>query len=168
MQKGMTAALLALVAHALTASAQDQTKPGAGKVSVRLSFSVEEYDPRAPSTATLKCVVRNDTDRAVEVPVGYDGRSVILKSGLLTLHKAAAKGQPGVKRVRVGPGREQVVFELPLDDILRRGKGTGGSWRWDWPRRPEPPRSPIHKYRQPGFLDRAIQSLNLPGISVPS
>ena len=30
-----------------------------------------------------------------------------------------------------------------------------GDWRWDWMRRPEPPRSPVHNYRKPGYVDKA-------------
>jgi hypothetical protein len=154
MTKMMTVALLALVTHTLTAPGQEQPEPADAKVSVRLSFSVEEYDPSKPSAATVRCVVRNDGDQAIEVPEGYGGGGLVrLESGLLTLYRPAEKGR--VKSVRVPPGKEQVVFELPLDEVLRSRPGADGPWRWDWPRRARAPRSPIHKHLQPGFVERA-------------
>ncbi len=57
--------------------------------------------------------------------------------------------------VRLEPGKEQVVFELPLEAIFGVKDPPQGGWVWDWPRRPEPPRSPIHRYRQAGFLEQA-------------
>jgi hypothetical protein len=50
------------------------------KVSVALSMSVEEYDPSTPSKAVIKCLVRNDTDDAVQVPASYDGKRIRLES----------------------------------------------------------------------------------------
>jgi hypothetical protein len=147
------------------------------RLAVRLLFSAAEYDPSQPSPATLRCVVRNDGKQAVQVPVGYDGRAVVVHSGLLTLQPApgskgqeGGKGRDGVDLVRLEPGQEQVVFDLPLDSIFRVSDPPDGAWSWDWPRCPEPPRSPIHQYRRPGFLARArfTASLALEGQTVNS
>jgi hypothetical protein len=150
----MIVCLFVVAGHAATSPGQDKPQPAEPALSVQLSFSVEEYDPTAASEAVLRCVVRNGTNEPIRVPVGYGGGSIAVQSGLLTLHKAN-EGKGDVKQVRVEPGQEQVVFELPLDAILLREKKADVPWRWDWPRRPEPPRSPIHKYRQPGFVDQA-------------
>src|SRR5262249_44396208 len=127
----------------------------------RLSFSVEEYDPSAASRAVMRCVARNDTAEAVEVPVGYDGERIRVQSGQLTLSKMKTKGEGDANLVRVEPGKEQVVFELPLDQVRGGARGRAAPGRGAWPRRPEPPRSPVHKYRQPGFVDRSAFSATL-------
>jgi hypothetical protein len=155
MRNALAAALLALAANALTAPGQQPGKSAGPKVSVDLSFSVSEYDPRKPDQATLKCVVRNGTQQAVEVPVGYGGRAVTLTSGALTLYRRAKPGQETVKWVRVEPGKEQVIFELPLAEILSGERKRDSVWGWDWPRRPQAPLSPIHQHRKPGFVERA-------------
>jgi hypothetical protein len=150
----MIVCLLVVAGQAATSSGEDKPQPPEPAISVRLSFSAEEYDPATASDTVLRCVVRNGTKEPIRVPVGYGGGSIAVQSGLLTLHKAN-EGKEDVKQVRVEPGKEQVVFELPLEDIFLRGRNADGPWRWDWPRRPEPPRSPIHKYRQRGFVDQA-------------
>src|SRR5581483_1635454 len=87
MSQWQAVVLLALVAPALAASAEEQPKPKERKVSLRLSFSVEEYDPSRPSKAVIKCVVQNDTPVALHVPVGFDDGYVRLESEGLTLRK---------------------------------------------------------------------------------
>jgi hypothetical protein len=130
-------------------------------VSVSLVLSEREYDPTRSSKGVLKCVVRNDTDDVVHVPVGYDGKQVELLSGQLILQRAfPSRGDirpriaNDVKPVRLQPGRDQLVFELALSEILLKEEESSRLWRWDWPRRPEPPRSPIHRWRKPGFNDQ--------------
>ncbi|HVX16291.1 MAG TPA: hypothetical protein VHC22_34210 [Pirellulales bacterium] len=151
--------VLVLPAPATTADEPAQTKPKP-PVWVHVSFSVEEYDPSTPSKATMRCVLRNDTRRGVHVPVGFDGGYVQVQSGLMTLIKHTREKEDA-KLVWVEPGQEQVVFELPLDDIFLVAENNQPKWHWHWMRRPEPPRSPIHKYRQPGFLDEAILIVSL-------
>src|SRR5437660_6965872 len=103
----------------------------------------------------MMCGVHKGTNQAIEVPVGYGGRGVSVTGGAVTLYRRLQPGEEGVKFVRVEPGKERVVFELPLGDILK-GEGKRDSpWRWSWMRRPEPPLTPIHKYRKPGYVDRA-------------
>jgi hypothetical protein len=161
MRTWITVTLLVLAAPTAIALGGGGPKPAPPNVAVRLSFSVEEYDPSAASRAVMRCVARNDTAEAIEVPVGYDGERIRIQSGQLTLYKTKMKGEGDVKLVRVEPGKEQVAFELPLDQVLGGAKGPAAPWRWDWPRRPEPPRSPVHKYRQPGFVDQAAFSAKL-------
>src|SRR5216110_1676521 len=57
------------------------------KVSVSLNLNEREYDPTQPSRGVLKCVVRNGTLEPIVVPVGYDGKQVMLNSRQLTLVK---------------------------------------------------------------------------------
>ncbi len=148
-------ALVLLTAHTLAAPGQEPGKPARLKVSVDLSFSVAEYDPRNPGKATVKCVVRNGSKDAVDVAVGYGGRAVSLTSGSLTLYRRVKAGAEPVKFVRLAPGKEQLVFELPLADILKGERKFGSTWAWSWDRRPAPPLSPIHAHRKAGFVERA-------------
>ena len=154
MRKVTVTALLVLAAYALTAPAQDPAKADAPKIVVQLSFTVKEYDPKAPA-GSMKCVVRNDTKQAINVPVGYDGQAVSVMGSGVTLHRRVKPGKEVAKTVRVGPGQEQVVFDLPLGEILKDEGKQGDPWSWHWMRRPAPPRSPIHKYRQPGYRAQA-------------
>jgi hypothetical protein len=130
MPKCVTVTLLVLAVPTAIAVGEDRPKPAPPNVAVRLSFSVEEYDPWAasPSHAVMRCVARNDMADAVEVPVGYDGERVRVQSGQLTLYKRM-KGQDDVKLVRVEPGKEEVIFELPLDQVLGGAKGPADPWR---------------------------------------
>ena len=160
MRKSKAIGLLALIMAAPVVSGQERPRPHERVVSARLSFSVEPFDPSRPSGAVVKCVVRNDTPTAIHVPVGYDGGYVRLQAGQLSLRKIRV-GKDDMRLAWVEPGQEQVIFELPLDDLLRVAPGGEPAWVWDWPRRPEPPRSPIHKYRQPGFVDEASFAVSL-------
>jgi hypothetical protein len=63
-----------------SALGQGEPTPKEPKVSVVLCFSVEEYDPSTPSKAVMKCVVRNGTTEAIQVPASYDGKMVRLES----------------------------------------------------------------------------------------
>lgn len=143
--------------------ADSSTEPKTGMTySVNLVLSERGLNPAKPK-GNLKCVVRNDTSKPVEVPVGYDGEQVLLRSGQLTLHpafsirdRASPNQESRLKMAVLRPGQEQVVFELPLARILRLDEQADKEWRWNWPRRPEPPRSPIHRWRQPGFNPQAI------------
>jgi hypothetical protein len=155
------------------------------KVSVALALSVEEYDPSTPSKAVIKCVVRNDTDDAVQVPASYDGKRIRLEStnglvlnrikeddidrleqkikvlkGKLTdsddpdsivalandLANAIKTKQEKESQtlIRIEPGKERVVFEFPLDEILLPGNKEDRAFAWGWGRRPRPPKSPIY------------------------
>jgi hypothetical protein len=127
---------------------------------LRLEIEDKEYDPAKGSKGKLRLVLKNDSVRAMEVPALYDGNTVVLKSANLTLQSQAAmrkalKGE-AVKSASVGPGEERQLLELPLDTILMRDGMGSGDWRWDWPRRPAPPVSPIFKARKGGFVDRAM------------
>ncbi len=161
MHKWTAIGLLVLVLSAAAATADEpaQTKP-IPPVAVRVSFSVEEYDPSTRSTATMRCVVQNNTRRGVHVPVGFDSGYVQVQSGWMTLNKHTRE-KDDVKLVWLEPGQEQVVFELPLDDLFLVAEQKEPPWHWDWMRRPEPPRSPVHKYRQTGFVDEATLTVSL-------
>ena len=160
MGKSKAMGLLALLVSVQAALGQERPRPHGRGGLVRLSFSVEAYDPSRPSGAVMRCVVQNDTPTGLHVPVGYDGGYVRLQSGLLSLRKVKKEKQD-VRLTWVEPGHQQVVFELPLGDVLGVAAAGEPVWVWDWPRRPEPPRSPIHKYRQPGFLDEASFTVSL-------
>lgn len=56
-----------------------------------------------------------------------------------------------IKWVKLAAGKEQVVFEQPLDEILLRQRLRGAPWYWEWPLRPAPPPSPLFS-RRGGFV----------------
>jgi hypothetical protein len=125
------------------------------KISVRLSFSVEEYEPTRPSKAVMKCELLNDSPVGIHVPVGFDNGYVCLKSGGLTLTKLKREKED-VKLVWVEREQKQVIFELPLDDLLVSDEiKKGAKWYWRWQQRSAPPFSPIYKGRKEGFVNEA-------------
>lgn len=143
---------------------------------VTLTFSEPELDPSHPR-GTVTCRVRNEGTERVSVPVGYDGVQIVLRSGQLRLARRRdervdgdPKAPPPLRWVPVEPGREQVVFELPLVEILRLEETPDREWRWDWPRRPAPPRSPIHRPRGNGYYPQVNfqATVTLAGKVVPS
>ncbi|HEV3259877.1 MAG TPA: hypothetical protein VG013_23620 [Gemmataceae bacterium] len=73
----MMTVILFFLASAL---GQAEPTPREAKVSVALSLSVDEYDPSRPSKAVMKCVVRNGTTEAIQVPASYDGKLLRLES----------------------------------------------------------------------------------------
>jgi hypothetical protein len=154
MLKRSLAVLFVLAASVLTAPAQSPGKPAVPGIEVRISFTVEEYDPKAPK-GSLLLIVRNDTKEAVNVPADYDGRTVVIKSGLLTLHRHGKPVEKAPKRVRIEPGKEQIVLELPLDQILKGVRKPGDLWGWDWPRRAAPPPSPIQLHWNAVYREQA-------------
>jgi hypothetical protein len=157
----MTCNALVLVALGLAGlPALAEVQPKDRKVSVHLSFSEEEYDPTRPSKAVMRCVVQNDTTSGVHVPVGFDGGYVRVESGGLTLYKRRIE-KDDVKLAWVEPGKQQMVFELPLDDLLVGAAKREGVWHWTWQRRPAPPPSPIHKFKEMGFVDQASFKVTL-------
>jgi hypothetical protein len=46
--------------------------------------------------------------------------------------------------IRIEPGKERVVFEFPLDEILLPGNREDRAFGWGWGRRLRPPKSPIY------------------------
>jgi hypothetical protein len=144
-------------------------KPRDRAVKAAISFLVEEYDPEARANAVMKCVVRNDSLFPVHVPVGFDALYVQVESGKLTLFPAK-RTWDDVRLAWVEPGHEEVVFELPLDEVLSGKYGNDASYRWNWQRQPEPPLSPIHQYRKPGYVESAdfVVSIDLGNSSIAS
>jgi hypothetical protein len=149
--------LTVLLTVALLNSPSNQADDLAEKITVSIELTEDTYDPTRPSDAKVQCVVRNNTTEPIEVPVAYDGEAVKLTSGSMWLWNRRSRGsdQPdsnvAPQTMKVVPGMEQLIFELLLHDIL----GPTEEWSWDWPRRPEPPRSPIHKWRAVGFKEQA-------------
>jgi len=128
-------------------------------VSLKLAVSTDAYDPTKPSQATIKCSVINKSDDPVEVRVGYDSRVNVLQAdgknlrwGMTLYSVERPKEEP--KPISLKPGETQVLFELGLDEVLfQRPVPHGKSkWRWDWVARHQPPPTPIHRYRDDGFV----------------
>jgi hypothetical protein len=141
----------ALAVSAALGAPAAQARPDAA--AVRLTVSAEEYDPAVASNAVLKCVVKNETPWGVHVPVGFDGGYVSVEAMGLRLRRAQhAAGD--VALAWVGSGRERVVFELPLADLLA-APTADRKFGWSWDRRPSPPPSPIHQRFGPGWVEAA-------------
>jgi hypothetical protein len=146
---GVSAALLLLG----TAAGAQETVPG---VAVTLQFSVKEFDPSHPGKATVRCVVRNNSKAAVEVPAQFHHRLTKLEAaGLQLVHQGLEKKKVSDAGVRLEPGAERTIFELSLEEVLLR-RGKDNPWYWSWMRRPPPPVSPIHLPREKDkFIDSA-------------
>ena len=161
--------LLVLAPWLAAAESSDGSPPSAARpaVSIQLSISVQEFDPAKP-TGEIRCIVSNRTDRAIEIADRYDGDQVALigdshRWPLRFWDRTRDRQAP--KMVVVEPGRERVVFEFPLAEILRvqdpkalRQDFEAGRrvMVWDWVARPAAPPSPIHAGRDGGFLDKAV------------
>ncbi len=120
-------------------------KPPVNAVSIELSISVEEYDPYVPSKGVLKCVLNNNSTQPVRAPLGYDGSTAVLHGGLVTLAPPKAPTKDELKTVAVDPGKDEILFTLPLDDILLQGDKPSGDWYWNW-MRPASGAAPDHPF----------------------
>lgn len=155
-------AFAVLVSMAVAARGAEEAKAPAPGVAVKLTISVDEYDPMTASKGIVKCVVVNNGSEPVTVTLGYDGQTNMLLSGArgLTLHPQKPPmadpkpAKPEPQTVKVEPKAEQTVFELSLDEILFQASPAHGQrkWRWDWSARPAPPYSPIHQMQSTGFV----------------
>jgi len=90
------------------------------KIKIVLRFSVDELDPKNPGDAFVECVVRNQTEQAVRVPVtytgGYENQVMTLYGGPLTLVMWA--GDKKAMFDALAPGKERSVFKAPLKELL--------------------------------------------------
>jgi len=160
------AALAALALLTSAAGAAEKPQDDGPKVTVKLSISVKQYDPGKPSKGVVRCSVVNRSDETIEVALGLEERKNRLfahgerqRWPLALRPRKLLKEKP--TRASVKPKAEQAVFELSLDEILFQGmegdprRSRDRKWAWDWIARPEPPASPIHRWRQEGFVDQA-------------
>jgi len=166
------AAILATVLFAATVTASEpkvKTPPSGAKpqVVVQLSISVDEFDPAEPK-GTVKCIVRNGLEKAVEIPERYDSHRITLigqshRFPLRLWNRTRDRKEPPM--IELKPGSDKVAFEFPLAEILRvqDPKVVREDYRagrpvlvWDWMARPAPPPSPIHMLRDGGFVEKAL------------
>jgi len=132
------------------------------RLTVDLELSVESYDPRKPA-GTLTCVVNNRSTEEIRSPGDYDGRTLIIYGGGKThrqtsrLWRPIRKAKAQLPVVTIGPGEREPVLEISLKDLLtfREGRSRDREWAWNWPNRTEPPKTPIHGWRRPGFEESA-------------
>ena len=122
----------------------DEPRPIPG-VEVILRASVKELDPLRPGDSFLECVVRNQADRELVVPVGLAGgftRDVLLTSGrafnpLTLVYWGGPKEQ---ETTRLAAGKEVTVFKASLKDILLVGPDAAAKplmprekrYYWSW------------------------------------
>jgi hypothetical protein len=117
-----------LVALLLTPVALAQEAARDERLRVTLSLPAE-YDPVQPGDARLTVEVANVSSDTIPI--------------------AGAAGPPV-------PGERRVALDLPIAVALPPRFVEGEVWRerewyWHWPARPEPPESPIARWRQPGY-----------------
>src|SRR5262249_6081178 len=123
-------------------------------IAVRLIIPNEVFDPDNPSDNLIRCIVRNNTKAPVELLEGYSSgtlRAEIEEGRVLVLHERTPVEAKGVK---ILPGNDALLFELPLQEILLKpaSANDAGTWVWRWdtgPRimdirsLPEAPASPV-------------------------
>jgi len=157
----MSPSLILFVALGVPPSAEEHPQDSLPGVTIKLVISTDAYDPSEPSTATIKCVAVNKSADPVEVRVGYDSRVNVLRAKGkhlrwdMTLYRFERSGDEP-KPIRLKPGEEKVLFELPLDEVFlqRPAPQRKPKWRWDWMARPQAPITPIHRFRERGFAER--------------
>jgi hypothetical protein len=138
-----------LFACPVGSAGDDKPKPLPG-VTLTLAL-VEAKSEKEP---LFRCVLKNASDKPLELADGYDGKSVRLRGkgeghrSELQLYPPSPKKLPIVV---VKAGEERVVFELPVNEILfdfhasdKQRKDRQKRWRWDWPLRLAPPLTPFH------------------------
>lgn len=129
---------------------------------VRIELSEAVIDPAKPTDAVLRCFIRNEADKPIVLAKGYRNDAARLISGRLSLVMHEQRKPPSLEKdqpatsIEIAPGDEALLFELPLSEILLIEGGRPGRWSWNWPRRSEPPRSPLYKWREPGLNDEAV------------
>lgn len=107
-------------------------------------------NPEAFGDQTITVTIKNASEESVEVPSTYDGRTVRLV-GRGRDHFWASRLRPteapAQRLVTLEPGKEKVLLEVPLSQVLAQDK----RWHWDWGAHPVPPESPIHRWREMGY-----------------
>lgn len=114
-------------------------------VRVTFDISVDDYDPVLGGKGTMKCVIRNRTDKPVELKLEIYAHG----SGHMHSHHLwQSKDKP--KSITIPAGKEVVVFEETLDSMLYSGPEKKGAEKlihgWTWDARPAPP-GPIRTRR---------------------
>ncbi len=122
------------------------------KIEVMLRFSVDELDPLKPEQNHVECIVRNGTDKAIEVPANYAGgwnSDLVLRAGmiyepgtfgfyhgLILVYWAAEKKK---ETKLLNPGAETTVFKDELKAVLlldgfeeKRLVPKEKRYYWDW------------------------------------
>jgi len=99
----------------------------------------------------LDRVERKIADLKHKITVTDDPYMIVSLARVLADAIKAKKELESQWLVRIEPGKERIVFELPLEESLLHGKTKDDSLAWRWNRRPAPPKSPI--YRKAGSRD---------------
>ena len=130
-------------------SAEDKPKSATPGIRVEVRFTVKEFDPKKPREGFLECVVRNDTDKPIEVPTGYArtfDSDVVLFGRVgkekkktdnvyhwwdLRLVKCEKDSKESEKTATavVKSGKELVVFKESLNALLLDQKKFEWSWQ---------------------------------------
>lgn len=118
-------ALIQLLLLASLCHAGDEDKKLVYKeklIEVKLWSSSETLDPLKPGDHHLKCIVRNVSDRAVEVPTfysgGYDGDLKLQAAARWELTLVRWAGVKKKEHKKLQPGEEVVVFKDTLRQLF--------------------------------------------------
>lgn len=120
---------------------------GPAQLAVKLEMPAE-VDLAKPGKARVKCIIKNVTMDNLDVPASYGWTVRLLMDSGETWPLCLGSGaKPAAKpaTIRLAPGKEHVVFDLPLGEILGNGNDPPDRklWRWDWGAHPAPPAAPL-------------------------
>jgi hypothetical protein len=106
-------------------------------IKVIVRFSVEVLDPKDPKDSFIEVRLKNDGKEKARVPTlytsGFD-RDIILKGGGHSWGLWLTGWGPEKKHTMVDlqPGKEVVIFKLPLGELLLPSTTTkSGRWTWE-------------------------------------
>jgi hypothetical protein len=153
-----------LVALLLTPVALAQEAARDERLRVTLSLPAE-YDPVQPGDARLTVEVANVSSDTIPIAGASwtGGPAAPCPSSLVHGHGVTHRFGSFLDTRRespappaLGPGERRVALDLPIAVALPPRFVEGEVWRerewyWHWPARPEPPESPIARWRQPGY-----------------
>ncbi|MFO0965239.1 MAG: hypothetical protein U0793_06595 [Gemmataceae bacterium] len=146
MSRGCVCSLLAVLLAAVTAGGGGKKKepPPLPGVKVTLRCSLEgTLNPLEPGKHGLECVVRNDSDRPIRVPLIYTGNfrqdmALLCESFRHPLNLVFWGGPKEQKTAELKPGEERTVFKETLREVLlldameKKGTLIPGEKRYYW------------------------------------
>jgi hypothetical protein len=122
---------------------QDRVPKPIPGVEVTLRFSVSELDPLKPADSFVECIVRNKSDKAIQVPTvytgGHEGDMSLVARHYWQLALVAWAGPKEQVATLLKPATEMTIFKKELKDIflldMTRQKPLMPAerrWYWSW------------------------------------
>lgn len=119
-----------------------------------ISCNTQEYvfgKLYAPDGPTLACYVKNVSKDPITLSAtfGYPHEMTLVGQGMNHPWPSSFRCfHPDVKTFVISPGKEVLVFDEKLSEVLSPNENQCG---WDWLARPEGPGSPAHRWRADGY-----------------